>query len=84
MSHDFRETLQFYLIDCRTALVKAIDIIIDTEPEGIQDIQISEVYCRSLLFLWEHKHAVTESNSSLYHHTHDFFYFFRTVFFRGT
>jgi len=28
MSHGFRETLQFYLIDCRTALGKTIDIVI--------------------------------------------------------
>ena len=28
MPHGFREILQFYLIDCRTALGKAIDIII--------------------------------------------------------
>jgi len=28
MPHGFREILQFYLIDCRTALGKAIDIVI--------------------------------------------------------
>lgn len=28
MPHGFRETLQFYLIDCKTALGKTIDIII--------------------------------------------------------
>jgi voltage-gated potassium channel len=28
MSHSFRETLQFYLIDCKTALGKIIDIVI--------------------------------------------------------
>ena len=28
MPHGFRETLQFYLIDCRTAMGKIIDIFI--------------------------------------------------------
>ncbi len=55
MSNGFRETLQFYLIDCRTALGKAIDIIIVLLNLVVCAILVIETYPVSeatSLLLW--------------------------------
>jgi len=58
MGNDFRETLQFYLVDCKTALGKIIDIFVILLNLFICAILVVETYpvseeTRHLLWIME-------------------------------